>query len=113
MMKWGAQQAETLVTVTFQCWKDDHYKMKEDAALEAMNDKMKELSAKGDATLQKTMMKWGAQQAEQLVSITFQSWKDDLAEVKAEKQMLKMLERNEAVFRKTMLKLERNEAVFR
>ena len=47
----------------------------------------------------------GQQQGTQLVAITFQAWKEDLVEVKAEKQMLAMMEQNEAVFKKTMMKL--------
>ena len=38
--------------------------------MDEINQRMADLAAKGDATLQKTMMKWGAQQTEQLVSVT-------------------------------------------
>merc|ERR1719238_1849958 len=105
MMKWGAQQAETLVSVTLEAWKEDIRNVKEEAALEAINVRMADMAAKGDATLQKTMLAMGQQQGAQLVAITFQAWKEDLSEVKAEKQMLAMMEQNEAVFKKTMMKL--------
>jgi len=105
MMKWGAQQAETLVQVTLEAWKEDIRNVKEEAALEAINARMADMAAKGDATLQKTMLAMGQQQGTQLVAITFQAWKEDLVELKAEKQMLAMMEQNEAVFKKTMMKL--------
>merc|ERR1719271_2126786 len=104
MMKWGAQQAEQLVQVTFQCWKEDIQLSKEQSALDAMNAKMAELAAKGDATLQKTMLKWGAQQAEQLVSITFQSWKEDVNEEKMAKKLEAMNAQNDQATQRIMMK---------
>ena len=35
------------VNITFTCWKEFHLQIKEEAALEAMNQKMKDLAAKG------------------------------------------------------------------
>ena len=70
MAKWGAQQAETMLAAITGIWKEFVQKEKEERALEAMNQKMKDLADKGDATLQKTMMKWGAQQAQPAGTVT-------------------------------------------
>merc|ERR1719421_2414428 len=110
MMKWGAQQAEQLVSVTFQSWKEDHMKMKEEAELDALNKRMADLAAKGDSTMQKTMMKWGAQQAEQLVNVTFSCWKEDYKEEKQIKFMLQLDEGKNVQMQKLMMKFAGDQA---
>merc|ERR1719386_585669 len=87
VMKWGMAQAEQLVGFVFGLWRDVLHNAKEEKALEEVNKRMADLAAKGDATMQKTMMKWGAQQGEQLVSVTYQSWKEDLMKSKEEKSL--------------------------
>merc|ERR1719247_3194418 len=47
-------------------------------------------------------MKWGAQQGEQLMGITFQSWKEDIVEVKAERQMMKLGNEQDSVLIKNV-----------
>ena len=37
-MKWGAQQAEQLVGITFGCWKEDHQHCKEEKALDEVRE---------------------------------------------------------------------------
>merc|ERR1719482_914453 len=90
MSKWGMQQAQELVSVTLQAWKEDLHMVKEERSLAALDAKMAEMLAKGDATMQKTMMKWGAQQSEQLVMITFACWKECLAMTKEERALDEM-----------------------
>merc|ERR1719271_2014593 len=104
MMKWGAQQTGQLLMVTFTCWKEFLQKEKEDRALDEINQRMADLAAKGDSTLQKTMMKWGAQQAEQLVNITFTCWKEDYKEEQMSKHMMKLDEGKNVQMQKLMMK---------
>merc|ERR1719271_1360014 len=110
MMKWGAQQTGQLLMVTFTCWKEFLQKEKEDRALDEINQRMADLAAKGDSTLQKTMMKWGAQQAEQLVNVTFTCWKEDYKEEKQIKFMLHLDEGKNVQMQKLMMKFAGDQA---
>ena len=51
----------------------------------AMDAKLEALAARGDKTLQKTLMKWGGQQAEQLLGLTLQAWKEFRAQLREER----------------------------
>ena len=77
--------------------------IKEEKSLDEINKRMADLAAKGDSTLQKTMMKWGAQQAEQLLSVVFTSMKEYTMNAKMEKTLGSLNAQTEAAFAKAML----------
>jgi len=114
MLAMGGAQDKELVNMTFASWVSDihaiHAQRKEDAALELVNERMRQLAASGDATLQKTMMAMGGAQDKELKNTTFGSWREFRQMAKEEaaleainKKMAEMSSADEKRLQKTML----------